>query len=113
MHSVVIVSVVLAQDAAKRRVAALVAALRGLRTIQSAMQEFEGGRSNHGRKPCFRALYPCTLGPNALQEDSSAVPLMRGSLGDGGGGELRPVWLQIRLSLSSACDRGSLGPHFI
>ena len=33
-----------AQDAAKRRVAALVAALRGLRTIAGAMQEFDGAR---------------------------------------------------------------------
>ena len=30
------------QDAAKRRVGALVAALRGLRTIQAAIQEFDG-----------------------------------------------------------------------
>ncbi len=35
------------QDAAKRRVGALVAALRGLRTIQAAMQEFDGEDLDH------------------------------------------------------------------
>ena len=37
------------QDAAKRRVGALVAALRGLRTIQAAMQEFDGEHPEHAK----------------------------------------------------------------